>query len=84
MASLAGLPKSVITRAKKILRKLEEGKGEIHTPALRDQDEEEDIQLSMIQEESLAEKRLREIDVNKLTPMEAMNLLFELTKLLDK
>ncbi len=84
VASLAGLPKSVITRAKKILRKLEEGKGEIHTPALRDQDEEEDIQLSMIQEESLAEKRLREIDVNKLTPMEAMNLLFELTKLLDK
>ena len=44
----------------------------------------EEIQMSLVREETPIEKRLHEIDINKLTPMEAMNILFELIKLNGK
>ena len=44
-------------------------------------DTQEEIQMSLIKEESPVEKRLKEIDINALTPMESMNILFELIKM---
>lgn len=37
--------------------------------------------MTLVKEQSPVEKRLSEIDINKLTPIEAMNILFELIKL---
>ena len=82
VAKLAGLPDSVIERAKKILRKLESDtpKEKVKSKA----QPKEEIQMSLVREETPIEKRLHEIDINKLTPMEAMNILFELIKLNGK
>ncbi len=82
VAKLAGLPDSVIERAKKILKKLESDTP--RRPAKPKKEEENDMQMTLIKEESPIEKRLSEIDVNRLTPIESMNILFELVKLLDK
>ena len=78
VAGLAGLPESVITRAKKLLAELEDANPK---PKKRQKKQEEQPQLSLIREETEIEKRLNSIDINKLTPMESMNILFELIKL---
>ncbi len=79
VAKLAGLPDSVIERAKKILKELEGGDSRRVKKAKAVDDSP---QMTLVREDSPAEKRLREIDINKLTPMESMNILFELIKLL--
>ena len=43
--------------------------------------QEETPQLTFMPEETAVEKRLKSIDINTVTPMEAMNILFELVKL---
>ena len=78
VAKLAGLPDSVIARAKKILSQLESGQAQ-RTQRKKTEDEP---QLALIPEETPIEKRLRGLDINTLTPMESMNILFELIKLL--
>lgn len=85
VAKLAGLPQPVISRAKQVLKELEAGQ-EV-TPKGRTQKKEsrEEIpapQLSLLPgAESEIEERLKKVDVNTLTPIEAMNLLFELAKM---
>ena len=80
VARLAGLPDSVIARAKKILKELESGQPKKKsTPK---QESEEQQQLTLIPEETPITKRLKSIDINTITPLESMNVLFELIKLL--
>lgn len=77
VAGLAGIPDSVIKRAKAVLALLEEGRsaGKPHpAPAESDQ-----ISLMDMSGGEIAE-RLRNTDLNTLTPLEALNLLFELKK----
>jgi len=77
VAGLAGIPDSVIKRAKAVLVLLEEGRsaGKPHpAPAESDQ-----ISLMDMSGGEIAE-RLRNTDLNTLTPLEALNLLFELKK----
>ncbi len=83
VAKLAGLPDSVIERAKKILRQLESDTPK-RSPKKKQHDEDEHLQMSLIKEETPIEKRLKEIDINTLTPMESMNILFELIKLSER
>lgn len=78
VAKLAGLPESVIERAKKILSDLESSAPKTRRKTVK---KEEQAQLTLIKEETEVEKRLKSIDINKLTPMESMNILFELIKL---
>ena len=78
VAKLAGLPESVIERAKKILAELESGQPKQKRKLKR---QEELPQLAFTAEETAVEKRLKSIDINAVTPMEAMNILFELVKL---
>lgn len=78
VAKLAGLPDSVINRAKKILSELESGAPKQSAKHIED----DEPQLALIPEETPIEKRLRGLDINTLTPMESMNILFELIKLL--
>ena len=80
VAKLAGLPDSVITRAKKILKELESENGK--PKVKKKQQQQETDQLTLIPEETPITKRLKSIDINSVTPMESMNILFELIKLL--
>lgn len=80
VAKLAGLPESVITRAKKILKELESGQGKVKISKKSQTEQPE--QLTLVPEETPITKRLKSIDINTLTPMESMNILFELIKLL--
>lgn len=87
VAKIAGLPRDLLTRADKILTRLEKGAAQLdlaegssqstHQPSQTEQ-------LSLFPENtgSIIEKKLAAIDVMNLTPMEAMNCLFELKKLL--
>ena len=77
VAKLAGLPAKVITRARAILKELEEGKmPSLPAPIVRDQVSMMDIGSSALQE------KLEAITLETITPIEAMNLLFELKQML--
>ncbi len=79
VAKLAGLPNAVITRAREILAELESGNAPVYMPAAP----EEDDQFSMA---DLATQQIRtaleNLTVETLTPIEAMNELYKLKKLL--
>ncbi|MBC8536812.1 DNA mismatch repair protein MutS [Feifania hominis] len=81
VAKLAGIPQKVITRAKEILQDIElaEPVRPAHAPRRASQPEPEIEQTSFERSgaEALAES-MRMLDVNTLTPIEAMNKLFEL------
>lgn len=73
VAKLANLPKPVIERADEILSTYESKKDvEIKSQMSFD--------LEPVKEESKVEKRLKEIDPLKVTPMDALNILYELKK----
>ena len=76
VAKLAGLPETVIRGAKKHLRKLEAAAPAPEIDALPDDDQ---ISLVDVGADKVAE-RLRKLDLNTITPIEAMNLLAELQK----
>ena len=82
VALLAGVPKAVVENAKKILSTLEsQEKITIAKPVEKLAEEEDVLQLSFTSngKDAIIEK-LKNIDVNTLTPIEAMTVLFELQK----
>ncbi len=82
VAKLAGVPKKVVENAKKILSTLENQERVNLTATISPViQEEEPLQLSFAsgEKEYIIEK-LKSIDVNTLTPIEAMTVLFELQK----
>ena len=85
VAKLAGLPDWIIKRAKEILKELTSGKtDDKETFAdISPHNNEEDMQLSLLDTASNAvTDRLKSVDVNTLTPIEAMNLLYELKNMI--
>jgi DNA mismatch repair protein MutS len=83
VAKLAGVPSDVVKRAKEILAEIESDK-----PVVRAERREEPQGFDLFtnieaSKESEVIDRLREADLNTLTPIEAMNLLFELKKSLS-
>ena len=81
VAKLAGVPNSIINRAKEVLAELESGKAEtvVSSKAVSSAD----TQLSLISTaQSPVIERLTELDLNTLTPIEAMNILYELKKMI--
>ncbi len=82
VAQLAGLPGAVVRRAQDVLRQLEAdapvGESAANTPL------DAPGQLSMFVDESPALDRLRALDPNTLSPIEALTTLFELKKLAGK
>ena len=74
VAKLAGLPNSIINRAKEILKELESGS---NAPTVI-KEKSEDMQMSLISNDNAVVERLSEVDLNTLTPIEAINLLYEL------
>ena len=73
VAKLAGLPDSVLSRAREILRELENEAGRPAAPASAD----EQVSLSDMAEADVAAV-IRRTQVDALSPLEALNLLYEL------
>lgn len=80
VAKLAGVPTRVITRARTILAELEGGE-EVGKSVIAPQPTEEPLQeqcsFGDIRVFEVAEQ-LRQVDINTLTPIEAMNLVYQL------
>ena len=78
----------MIRRAKKILEKLEEERPPFQSDKNPQKSEEEIVpecdMMALLQNSAANEiaERLEKLDLNILTPIEAMNILFELKKLL--
>ena len=82
VAKLAGLPDSIIERAKEILQELIRSAPAKEERVFTDEPEIQQLSLMPAADDAVAEK-LRAVDINTLTPIEAMNLLFELKKMID-
>ena len=83
VAKLAGVPSEVIRRAKEILKNIESGDTVLEKPKTKAEDDGFDM-LSMLsagEEKEVADK-IRATDINTLTPIEAMNFIYELKKIL--
>ncbi len=79
VAKLAGLPNSVIARAREILQELETQAPQRPAPAVQQEDQVSLLDLSGGQ----VVDALKAIQVETLTPIEAMNQLYKLRKMLD-
>ena len=79
VAKLAGVPNSVIDRAKQCLRELVEQQGIPAAAPAASAPASDQISFSDIQADEIREI-LRKTDLNTLTPLEAMNLLFTLQR----
>ena len=87
VAKLAGMPKSIVGRSEQILSQLEasSGKGEIKSVATEIADTREGMQLNFFQLDDPVLSQIRDeilnIDVNNLTPLEALNKLNDIKKI---
>ena len=90
VARMAGMPLSVVRRADEVLRQMEEGSIEsgIAKPVGDIASKREGLQLSFYQLDDPVLKQIRDelmgLDVNNLTPVEALNKLYNIQKLLRK
>ena len=79
VAKLAGVPNEVVKNAKKVLAELVSG-----APAQAKEKKTETEDLGFVTLDNMSEKavcdKLRAVDINTLTPLEAINLIFELKK----
>ena len=80
VAKLAGLPETVVKKARSVLRELEDGSG--HTPRLMAEPKREQVSLAALGEAEVVD-RLRRTQPETLTPLEAMSLLYELKQKLN-
>jgi DNA mismatch repair protein MutS len=90
VAKLAGMPISIVERANKILANLEsESKnGQVHKPTQTIGATREGIQLSFFQLDDPVLEQIRDevksLDINNLTPLEALNKLSEIKRLVKQ
>lgn len=82
VAKLSGVPQSVVSRAKVILKELESN---THTPSVkarvRSEDKNDIMQMGMFSgaNNGIIDE-IKELDVNTLTPIEALQLLYDIKK----
>jgi len=86
VAQMAGMPKSVVSRANEILKDLEksEQKESLSKPVGEIAEHREGLQTTIFQLDDPVLKQIRDeindLDINNLTPMEALNKLNEIKK----
>jgi DNA mismatch repair protein MutS len=86
VAKMAGMPRSVVNRADEILKELEQGhdKQALAKPVAEIADHREGLQLSIFQLDDPVLKQIRDellgIDLDNLTPVEALNKLYNIKK----
>ncbi len=85
VAKLAGVPNEVVRRAKEILKDIESGVSvSAGTNVRRDEKVPDLFSTLEASIESEAAAKIRAVDLNTLTPIEAMNLLFEVKRMLEE
>lgn len=84
VAKLAGLPKAIIKRSKEILAGLEAQNVPKTVPVKKDSDSDDSMSMSILDvcRDSVCDA-IKKTDINTLTPIEAMNLIFEWKKSLE-
>lgn len=84
VSKLAGIPEEIVRRAESILEELEKGNpiaAKVSEKKRRKKEQDEE-QLMLIQsDDSEIIRRLKEVDVDKMTPIQALILLGELKQL---
>jgi len=87
VAQLAGVPTAVTKRAKEILASLESGKQPEQKPRVKEKPKAEPSE-GMLSFENFVQndvcEKLKQTDINTLSPLEALNLIFELKKILSQ
>ena len=86
VAKLAGVPNEVVKRAREILTQIESGDAVSVKPGDKKKEENSSFDmLSVITNDKHDEaiEKIRKCDINTLTPIEAMNLLFEIKRDID-
>ena len=90
VASLAGMPKSIVKRAEQILKQLEENNsnGKVSRPDTTEiAENREGLQLSFFQLDDPVLSQIRDeilhLDINNLTPVEALNKLNDIKKIVS-
>ena len=84
VAKLAGIPSEVVKRARQILDGIEKGNA-VTTPAPKRESAEIDLFSGIVQsKDSEVADRIRALDINTMTPIEAISALYEYKKLLEK
>ena len=90
VADIAGMPKSIVKRANTVLKQLEADNaqvgGTVGKPSVKHLDESrEGMQLSFFQLDDPVLSQIRDeilgLDINNLTPMEALNKLNDIKKI---
>ena len=87
VAKMAGMPRSIVARADKILSELEHNsrQGKVSKPTPQIATSREGLQLSIFQLDDPVLEQVRDeienIDINSLTPLEALNKLSEIKKI---
>lgn len=98
VARLAGIPDDVLRRSKSILSELErignfkvnanveieDGEKTITSQAMPGQDSLFNPENVYFRKEDVLRKTIRNIDVTKITPLEAMNILYEMSEMVNK
>jgi DNA mismatch repair protein MutS len=88
VAKMAGMPRSIVNRADEILKELEQShdKQVLAKPIAGIADHREGLQLSIFQLDDPVLKQIRDellgLDIDNLTPVEALNKLYNIKKLL--
>lgn len=89
VAQISGMPRSIVNRAHAILKQLEDSnvkEGRVSKPVKDIADNREGMQLSFFQLDDPVLSQIRdeiiELDVNTLTPLEALNKLNDIKKIL--
>ncbi len=87
VAQMAGLPEEVTERAKKILKNLEESELNVHSSGrqLKGRIPPPDIQMTLfeVKDDKLRDE-IRKLNVEKMTPLEALQKLVELQKRIEE
>ena len=82
VAKLAGVPSDVVKRAREILTEIESDNPRVVVQKTESNDSFDLFSGISASKDSEVADRIREVDINTLTPIEAMNLLFEMKKTL--
>ncbi len=80
VAQLAGLPRSVVQRAREVLTDLEKDSRTTRYLPGKQRKEKPSPQLSFFGQKSAVDEELKKLDIDSLTPLEALNKLYELKK----
>lgn len=85
VAQLAGMPRPVVERAKELLHQFEQGGGDFKLPVAARRASDKPVQMELFaSSQSPALDMLRKLNVDELSPIEALTKLYELKRMAEQ